>query len=102
MKNPDLTKKSDADLRTWIENHKYKGVTNTSLYLALVEEEARRKGRGLNPDISLNHLIAAAKAGRFTTYGALAEANHVAWHQARHLMNGPSGHLDQLLSICHA
>jgi hypothetical protein len=102
MKIPDLSQKTDAEIRTWIENHERKGATQDPLYQALVEEEARRKGRGLNPDTSLKHLMQSAKARRFTTYGTLADANGVPWNQARHLMNGPGGHLDQLLSICHA
>jgi len=99
---PDLSKKSDAELRSWIENHETKGVTGTPLYLALVEEEARRKGRGLKTSVSLEVLKQAARDGKFIAYGDLAEANAVPWSQARHLMNGAHGHLDNLLSICHA
>lgn len=102
MPAPDLSKKTDDEIRVWIENHEKKKVTDTPLYLALVEEQARRRGRGLKADVSIGHLTAAAREGRFTTYGALAEANGVSWNEARHLMNGAGGHLDQLLSICHA
>lgn len=98
----DLKEKSDEEIRVWIENHERKKVTNTPLYLALVEEQARRRGRGLKTAISIDHLAAAAREQHYTTYGALAEASGVPWTEARHLMNGAGGHLDQLLSICHA
>ena len=88
VKIPNLSKKSDSEIRSWIENHEGKGVTTTLLYQALVEEEARRKGRGLNIEISLQHLIASARHSRFTTYGDLADANNIAWKEARHRMNG--------------
>ena len=32
----------------------------------------------------------------------LAQASGGPWNQARHLMNGPRGHLDRLIEICHA
>src|SRR5258708_23885670 len=99
MSLPDLSNTSDAALRVWIENHERKGATNTALYRALVEEDARRRGGDLNVETSLQHLMAAARTGQFTTYGSLAEASGVPWNKARHLMNGAGGHLDQLLSI---
>ncbi len=101
-KSHDLSEKSDQDIKNWIDNFERLGKTDEPLYGELVEERARRFGKGLNIDTSLAHLMATAKAGRFTTYGQLAEANAVPWSKARHAMNGAGGHLDQLLDICHA
>lgn len=93
---------SDADLKTLIQNHERAGQTQVARYRDLVEEHARRFGHGLRVDVSLACLVEAARAGRFTTYGDLAEANNVPWSQARRRMSGAHGHLDNLLSVCHA
>ena len=98
----DLSGKTDREIRNWVANHEKQGVTDTDLYRELLGEYARRTGRGLNADTSLAHLMNAAKTGKFTTYGDLAKASDVPWSKARHAMNGPLGHLDQLLSICHS
>ena len=90
------------EIANWIANHERLRKTDAPLYRALVEERARRFGDLLKPDVSIRRLTDAAKEGRFTTYGALAEANGVPWSKARHPMNGNGGHLDQLLDICHA
>jgi hypothetical protein len=95
----DLT---DQELRNQIDNHERRGATLTPLYRELVEERARRFGKGLKAEASLEHLMEAAKAQRFTTYGALAEASGVPWQKARRRMDGPVGHLNHLLTICHA
>ena len=100
-KHPDLSTKSDEQIGQWIQNHEDKGVTDSPLFFALLEERARRGGRVLKPEASLAHLTASAKAGIFTTYGDLAKASDIPWNKARHLMNGAGGHLDQLLDICH-
>lgn len=102
MQDFDFSEKSDDEIRSWVANHEHKNVTNTPLYKALVEEEARRKERYLKIETSMQHLMDAARHERFTTYGQLAEASKAPWNQARHLMNGVGGHLDQLLSVCHA
>jgi len=95
-----ISAKTDAELRSWIENHERKGATDGPLYAALVEEEAHRKHRGLAVEASLQHLMAAARQGRFATYGSLASASGVPWFKAKRLMNGPEGHLDLVLKTC--
>lgn len=98
----DLSTKSDQEIRDWIANHERLEKTGAPLYRDLVEERARRFGKGLEPDVSIKYLALAAKEGRYITYGELAEANCVPWSKARHAMNGAGGHLDQLLDVCHA
>jgi hypothetical protein len=98
----DLKNYSDNQIDQWIKNHEEKSATASELYRRLLEERARRQSSGLNVENSLRHLIAAAKAGRFTTYGDLAAASNVPWGTARYAMNGQNGHLDRLLDICHA
>ena len=102
MKFPPASSLTNAGLRNSIENHEDKGQTQTPRYRELVEEDARRHGKKLDFDKSIQHLTDAAKLGRFTTYGALAAASEVPWSQARRLMDGANGHLDKLLSICHS
>lgn len=102
MQNFDFSDKSDDEIRTWIANHERKNATNVPLYRALVEEGARRTSHNLKIENSLRHLMAAARQEHFTTYGQFAEASGAPWSVAGHQMNGARGHLDQLLSICHA
>lgn len=100
----DLAAKTDKDIDNWIRNHEDKKATTLPLYHQLLEERVRRAQakHKLNFDTSLAHLSAAAVSQKCTSYGALAAASHVEWSQARHQMNGPNGHLDRLLDICHA
>lgn len=98
-----LTDKTDAQIDQWIRNHEDKGVTNSQLYLDLLEERARRsQGKShLEIDKSLELLKQAAAEQRCVTYGDLAKASNVEWSKARHKMNGANGHLDRLLDVCH-
>ena len=100
----DLTEKTELELTNWLRNHEKAGVTTTPLYFALLEERARRSQGTHKLDFtrSLEHLTQAAVGGVCTSYGALAAANGVEWSKARHQMNGPNGHLDRLLDLCHA
>ncbi len=100
----DLSSKSDAEVGQWIANHETKGATAEPLYLALLEERARRAQakNNLDPDKSLACLIGAAREQVCTTYGALAAASGVEWSKARRAMSGAGGHLDRLLDVCHA
>jgi len=101
---PDLTAKSDRELNNWIKNHEEQKATGSQLYRDLLLERARRaqEKQLLDFETSLAHLMQAALEQRCTSYGALAAASDVDWSQARHQMNGPNGHLDRLLEICHA
>jgi hypothetical protein len=101
----NLEKKSDDDLNQWITNHERSpGGTAKPLYLQLLEERARRtqSPQRLNVERSLEHLKDAATRQVCTTYGDLAAASNIEWSQARHQMNGASGHLDRLIDLCHA
>ena len=98
----DLAQRTDEEIANQIANYERKDRTDDPLYRALVEERARRFGDVLRPDVSIQHLVEAAKDGRFTTYGAMADANGVTWSEAYRPMSGKGGHLDQLLDICHA
>jgi hypothetical protein len=101
----DLSKKEDAEVEQWIANHERKpGGTALPLYRQLLEERTQRTQakQRLNFEHSLEHLRQAAIRQICTTYGDLAKASGVEWSQARHQMNGPRGHLDRLLDLCHA
>jgi hypothetical protein len=102
MQNHDLSARTDDEIETWIANHEKRKAVDSPLYRALLEERARRFAKGLSVEVSLAHLVASARARRFTTYGDLAKANGMPWEKARHLMNGAHGHLDRLLDVCHA
>jgi hypothetical protein len=101
----DLTTKDDREIEIWIANHERKpGATELPFYRQLLEERARRaqQKQRLIFDRSLEALTKAAIAQTCITYGDLAKASGVEWSQARHQMNGPAGHLDRLLDLCHA
>ena len=99
-----IASKTDAEINNWIRNHEVAGKTSAPLYLQLLEERARRaqSGQRLDFGCSLEHLKRTAQERTCTSYGALAAASGVEWSKARHQMNGPNGHLDRLLDICHA
>jgi hypothetical protein len=100
----DLTGKKASEIETWIKNHENAKKTSEPLYLELLEERARRAQEKQKLDFgrSLEHLKQAAIHRTCTSYGDLAKASGVDWSTARHQMNGPNGHLDRLLDICHA
>ena len=100
----DFSAKTDGQIHQWIVNHEIGAATSAPLYIALLEERAKRAQatQTLNFEQSLQHLKRAAIEQRCTTYGDLAAESGVDWSKARHQMNGPHGHLDRLLDICHA
>ena len=100
----DLSQKTDKELDQWIANHEAKRATAQPLYHQLLEERVQRAQlkQKLNHERSLEHLKQAAIRQSCTTYGELAAASGVEWSQARHQMNGASGHLDRLFDLCHA
>lgn len=100
----DLTIKTDSEIETWIRNHENAGKTAEPLYFELLEERVRRAQlkQKLDFDKSLEHLKHTAIDQTCTSYGDLAAASGIDWSKARHQMNGPNGHLDRLLDICHA
>jgi hypothetical protein len=99
-----LAAKTDAEINTWIRNHENAGKTSAPLYIELLEERIRRAQlvHRLDFGLSLDHLKRAAINQICTSYGELAAASGLDWSKARHQMNGPNGHLDRLLDICHA
>lgn len=100
----ELTTKTDPQIETWISNYEKARKTSEPLYLELLEERARRAQLKHHLDLSksLEHLKQAAIGQTCTSYGDLAKASGVDWSKARHQMNGPNGHLDRLLDLCHA
>jgi hypothetical protein len=97
----DFSDLTDKQVDSWIEKYIAKDLSAEPQCQLLLEERARRQSKVLKIEKSLQHLAETARNRRFTTYGDLAEASGVPWRQARHLMNGPRGHLDRLVEICH-
>ncbi len=98
----DLRHHADGELDERIDELESGDAIGTAEHLALLEERARRSSTVLDVERSLAQLVKAARDGRFTTYGALAEANGIEWKRARPLMIGKNGHLDRLIDVCHA
>lgn len=99
----DLATKTYSEIETWMKTHEINGTTSAPSYHQLLEERVRRSQlkQLLDFDRSLDHLKQAAIDRVCTSYGALAAASGADWSKARHQMNGPNGHLDRLLDICH-
>ena len=102
--NIDLSTKTDAQINALIKNHEDKNARDRPIYPLLLEERARRaQARGrLDFNKSIALLRDAAINQTCTSYGQIAEASGVEWSVARHQMNGPNGHLDRLLDLCHS
>jgi hypothetical protein len=99
-----LSDKSDKEIDNWITNHERASKTSLPFYFELLEERVRRAQckQKLDFNKSLQHLMQVAIKQTCTSYGELAKASSVEWSKARHQLNGPNGHLDRLLDICHA
>jgi hypothetical protein len=83
--------KTVADCVTVMERAKKQGKED--IYNAVLEHYQALGGSqgdagSLRVPVSLLRVLRNAQAGRYTTYGELAEANGVAWSKARHAMNG--------------
>lgn len=101
MPQIDLATKDDDQIDLLASRYESQGLTTDPFYRLILQERAKRQSMSLKIDVSLRHLIASARAERFTTYGELANANGVPWSQARVHMRGSRNHLDRLLDICH-
>jgi hypothetical protein len=99
-----IVDKTDKEIDQWIKNYEAQKQTDNPFYHELLEERARRTQAKhvLNMERSLTRLEEAAADGVCVSYGDLAKASGVEWSRARHQMNGPQGHLDRLLELCHA
>lgn len=95
---PDVTTYSDQELQNVIDNHRRHGATGAPLYQQALEEQALRKGKGLDFDRSLAAIRHAAIEGRFMSYGELAKASGEDWNKVRYALNE---HLFHLVEFAH-
>jgi hypothetical protein len=80
-KEIDVITLSVDGLKALIENHRVRGVTNSATYVSALRELELRIGRGLDFDKSFHAIREAARARRFLSYKALADASGAAWSQ---------------------
>jgi hypothetical protein len=80
-----------------LKNHRRHGATQEPNYIEALAELARRRGRGLDFDTTIKVITAAAREGKFISYGQVAEASGAVWNQVRYAI-GP--HLDGLIEYC--
>lgn len=99
----DLSTKTDQKIDTLILNQECNNARDKPIYLLLLQERARRvQARSrLNFEKSMALLRQAAVDQTCVSYGQIAAASGLEWKIARHQMNGPKGHLDSLLDLCH-
>jgi hypothetical protein len=98
MTATDVIKFSDQQLKNIIDNHRRKGVTDSSVYIAALAEQARRKGHGLDFDKSFAVIRRAAEQGRFVSYKELADASGADWNRVHHAIGS---HLWLLVEYAH-
>ena len=89
---------NDDELENLIANYRASGKADDPYYLDLLAERGRRKGKGLNFDTTRRAVLAAAREGRFISYGELSDASGVEWSKVRYAMNR---HLQELIEFCH-
>jgi hypothetical protein len=94
----DVQKLSDEQLRNIISNHRRKEMTNTSVYIEALAEQARRMGKGLDFDKSFGIIRSAAAECRFVSYKELADASGAEWSRVRYSMGH---HLGSLVEYAH-
>ena len=100
--NVDLSEYPLKKIEAWIRNYQKQRKTEDPFYLQLLSRREELSSGSLSIKKSVEHLISAAKAGVYTTYGDIAKASGMSWSQARYSMNNAGGHLDQILDYCHA
>jgi len=68
---------STGQLETLIETHRRKHATDAPLYIHVLRELEKRKGKGLEFHKSSAIILKAARERRFLSYKDLADANGV-------------------------
>ena len=94
----DFSKITDEGLQNLLDNYRRAKKMTEPYYREVLAELARRKGKGLDFATSIDVIGRAAKAGRFISYGEVAQASGAQWNRVRRAI-GP--HLDELLEYCH-
>lgn len=79
-------------------NHRSRGATGSTGYVAALRELERRIGRGLDFDTTCRVIRDAARQRRFVSYKELADASGVQRSQVRYAM---SEHLWRLVEYAH-
>jgi hypothetical protein len=102
MREPNdfnITSLSDKEITTLLENYRRAGKTDHPKYLSILEEKARRQGKGLSFEKSIAAIKDAALRGKFLSYKQLAEASDLEWSVAVHY--AMPGHLWDLVEYAH-
>lgn len=89
----------DAAIEDAIRRHREKGVTDTDLYRALVEEHAKRSSKSLSVEKTVALLKDAAQQKHFVSYKDVAEASGIEFGTVRWQVGK---HLDAILELCHS
>jgi hypothetical protein len=80
-----------------IENYRKQQKTDDT-YLGALAEYAKRVGKGLNFETTMDVVTRAAADRRFVSYGELADASGAYWNQV-HYSVGP--HMFSMIEYCH-
>lgn len=93
-----LAEFSTTELANLIDNYRRKNRTGDEYFADLLEESSRRQGQGLNFDVTMQVVLAAARSGKFVSYKQLADASGMEWSKAHRAM---SLHLGNLIEYAH-
>jgi hypothetical protein len=94
----DLETLSSGQLENLIANHRRKRAIDAPLCIDALRELEKRKGKGLDLEMSLSIILQAARKARFVSYRELADANGADWSQVRYAIGG---HLWKLAEYGH-
>jgi len=93
-----LAEWSNTEIVNLIENYRRKNREGDEYFADLLEENSRRKGQGLNFQVTMQTVLAAGRSGKFVSYKQLADASGVVWSKVHYAM---SDHLGKLIEYAH-
>ncbi|RCW87601.1 hypothetical protein [Phyllobacterium bourgognense] len=94
----DISSFTLKELQNLIANHRRQSATNDPLYLAAIEEHAKRIGNGLSFGKTLGAIVASARGGCFLGYRMVADESGADWNRVHWSMGK---HLGELLEFSH-
>lgn len=88
MPEINVAQLSDKQLKALIENHRARNATDRPVYAQALDELARRRGKGLSFQRSMEIIREAARTGRFLSYKELADASGATWNKVHYSVGG--------------
>ena len=94
----DYSNKTIGELENFVKNYREKGKTDSEAFIVMLRELELRRGKGLDLQKTLDHVIKAAQSHRYVAYKEIAEINGLPWTEI-HWEIGD--HLGKLCEYAH-